>query len=278
MKICVWKTGHEIADTVADSVFEGLPHGADIRPTSEEDRAGDYDLNIGYGILRGMESVFRRSRNYIHLDRGYTNPGHYSGNYRVSLNGTQQVGFWPDPVPHDVELKKWRGFDVSKPVLVCPPTEVVKKFFSWPGFDEHDERSSLKRIYPNIVSRFKGDASPINFHDYNYVLTFNSGVGWQAIAAGIPCVSDSTYSMVGSFFKNIPLAELSEKQYIDREKMFGCMKACDLTLQAIREGNLWPLMQKLLYMSVSTQENQSPAKFVSIQSLKEQNQKPMSDS
>lgn len=270
MKICVWKTGHEIADTVAEAVFEGLPHGADIRPTSEADRAGDYDLNIGYGILRGMESVFRRSRNYIHLDRGYTNPGHYSGNYRVSRNGTQQVGFWPDPVPHDVELKKWRGFDHTKPVLVCPPTEVVDAFFQLGAWTEH---------WPdNRVIRHKGDTTPINFHDYNYVLTFNSGVGWQAIAAGIPCVSDSTYSMVGSFFKNIPLAELSEKQYIDREKMFGCMKACDLTLQEIREGNLWPLMQKLLYMSVSTQENQSPAKFVNIQSLKEQNQKPMSDS
>jgi hypothetical protein len=189
MKVCVWKTGHEIADTVARAI------GGNIYDTKDcnQNIIDAYDIHVGYGILRGMADVFARAakanKPYFNLDRGYINPGHFDGKYRISLNGTQQVGSWPDPIPHSMPLQPWRGFDENKPILVCPPTDVVAEFFNVYGW----------RCVDGVVRR-KGNPNPINFQDYNYVCTFNSSVGWQAIAAGIPCISDTTFSMVGSFF------------------------------------------------------------------------------
>jgi hypothetical protein len=241
VKIIIWKTNHEIADTVADAIKEGIDGGS-VRYTHQGFE--DADVHIGYGILRGMDDIFKQARNYIHLDRGYIHPAHYSGNYRISLNGTQQVDFWPEPSVCTVPLAPWRGFDHTKPVLVCPLTEAVSEFF---GVDWWVDAGAERHVW-----RHKGDPTPLNFSDYNYVLTFNSSVGWQALAAGIPCVSDPTYSMVGSFFKNIPLAKLSEAQYLDREKMFGCMESMQLTLQEMRDGKLWPIISSLLRMKPRT--------------------------
>jgi len=248
--IRVHKTGHSIADTVADAVMAGLP---DV----------DIDLDIVYGILR--HSVFDTSKCWVHIDKGFYDAGHFEGKYRVSLMGTQQIGFWPEPIPHTMPLQPWRGFDPSKPVLVCPPTDAVAQFFGLAG--------TVWPYPPNSVLRHKGDPSKINFQDYNYVLTFNSSVGWQGIAAGIPCVSDPRFSMVGSYFKNIPLAELAEKQHIDRERMFGCMSACQLTLDEMRQGKLWPLIEKLLFMSVLMAAKPLPAMSANTPSSAEPSQK-----
>lgn len=255
MKIAVWHTSHEIADTVADAIHEGL--NADIRYTSSRSDIQSialYDAHVAYGVLRGCDVVFKDAARcripYFHLDRGYTNPGHFYGNYRISLNGTQQVRFWPDPIAHTIPLQPWRGFDENKPVLVCPPTGVVAEFFGIAG-----------KLWPypsKSVLRHKGDQSKINFQDYNYVHTFNSSLGWQAIASGIPCVSDPTFSMVGSFFKNISLASLSEKQYLDRERLFGTMSSLQMTLKNMRDGKIWPLLSNLLSMSASIAANPPP--------------------
>lgn len=267
--IRVHKTGHQIADTVADAIIaSGIP---DL----------NIDLDIVYGILR--HDVFSKSKLWVNIDRGYWGANHFDGNYRVSLMGTQQTNFWPEPSQHTMPLHPWRGFDHSKPVLVCPVTPVVKKFFNSDDWDGSSYGKPENYIYNYVetkefgrqkaVVRLKGDPSPINFQDYNYVLTFNSSVGWQAIAAGIPCVSDTTHSMVGSFFKNISLAELSKKQYIERARMFGCMESLQLTLQEMREGKLWPLIEKLISMWVMTAEKPLPLMSASTPLSEEPSQK-----
>lgn len=270
MKIAVWKTGHEIADTVAEAVAAGLPN-ADLVDFRKQyyGMIEDYDIHIGYGILRGMDEVFKCAEAHgipwFHLDRGYFNPGHFGGKYRVSLRGTQQTGNWPEGECR-VPMQRWRGFDESKQVLVVPPTDAVREFFNidkWDGFGSNYyaygrktpthysdwllfaiSQREVKKM--DFVIRRKGDTSALNFLDYNYVKTFNSSLGWQAIQAGVPCVSDPVHSMVGSWYSKIPLENLSEAQYADRHKLFVCMEALQLTLSEMREGKLWPLMEKLL--------------------------------
>jgi hypothetical protein len=260
MKICIWKTNHSIADTIADAIMEGMPD-AELRIAGDE--IGDADVHIVYGILR--HDVFKKAKNWICVDRGYFGADHFSGTYRISLNGTQQTGFWLPPIPHKVELLPWRGFDHSKPVLICPPTDAVRDFFSLSGWPLN--------IPENCIIRKKGDPSVINFQDYNYILTFNSSVGWQGIAAGIPCVSDPTYSMVGSFFKNISLANLAEAQYLDRVRLLGCMSTLQLTLSDMRQGKLWPIVSALMSGLVSTDEKPSAPKSPDIRYLNEPNPK-----
>jgi hypothetical protein len=253
----ILKTGHEIADIVAAALEGGLANGTQIKTETIQMET----VPIGYGILRGTANVFRQSeRNrspWVHLDRGYWKPNHYDGYYRVSLNGTQQtIGL--DKLEPDyarleslnLDIKEWRGFDKSKPVLVIPPTQHVAEFFGintlgW----SHDIAYQLLEANETVTIRNKADQTPINFSNYNYVLTFNSSVGWQALQAGIPCVSDSTHSMVGKWFENISLENLSEAQYVDRHKLFAVMASLQLSLKEIKAGEICKLIERLLALS-----------------------------
>ncbi len=253
MKYIIWKTWHEIADTVAKA-FNGPTF--DTQQISEAAIHGA-DCHIGYGILRGSCDVFKAAENagvpWFNIDRGYFKPAHYDGYYRISMRGTQQTGFWPKPdykrlAKLELPIKEWRGFDYSKPVLVCPPTEHVQHFFK------------AAFIYPkDCIIRLKGDPNPINFQDYNYVLTFNSSVGWQALQHGIPCVSDPRYSMVGSWFNNISLDDLAEKQYLGRNDLFATMAGMQFTLSEIEQGQAWGLIQNLISLSDTIAEKPLPA-------------------
>lgn len=250
MKIAAWRTGHEIADTVAESLVRGILN-AEIKDTRfDKIDSGEFGIHIAYGILRGAAYIFKKADNWYNADRGYFKPSHYDGYYRISHKGTQQTKFWPEP-DYDrwnalgFDMQSWRGFDHSKPALVCPPTDAVVNFFGpW-----------LQAMpLGNYLLRPKGDTSPINFSDYNYILTFNSSVGWQALLAGIPCVSDTTNSMVGSWYHNISLENLEEAQYVDRERLFATMSSLQFTLKEIEQGAAWDLISTL----VSTAVNPSP--------------------
>lgn len=257
----VLRTGHIIADTVAAALELGflgtIPHKF-------------LSGTIGYGILRGNAKIFRECESkgepYFNVDRGYFKPNHYDGFYRVSLNGTQQtIGLDKLEPDYDrlealnLDIKEWRGFDWEKPVLVCAPTENVQNFFNintsypelwrqqavtgeWLNGTTFHRFNSLKKV----TVRIKGDSAPINFADYNYVKTFNSSVGWQALQAGIPCVSDTPHSIVGKWFENISLENLSEAQYVDRNKLFAVMADLQLSLEEIRAGKICNLVEKLL--------------------------------
>lgn len=257
MRISVWKTGHHIADTVADALMEGFDAECfDTRFDRDSNIRWDNATQIAYGILRDTNIIFNRAESWLNVDRGYFHPRHFNGYYRISHRGTQQTDLSKVKPDYDrleqlkLELKPWRGFDHSKPVLVIPPSEHVCRFFDlrhptngkyeWTAYNRFH-----KKPYPII--RYKSDPTPINFDDYNYVLTFNSSVGWQAIQAGIPCVSDTTRSIVGSYYHNISLDELSEKQYETRQELFAIMSGLQFTLSEIRAGLAWKLVKSLAF-------------------------------
>lgn len=286
----ILKTGHIIADTVAAALEKGLyeinRRNSDNSRFSKISRLTGIDVNIAYGILRGASEMFKQGIAtgipYIHLDRGYFKPSHFDGYYRVSLNGTQQATGL-DQFEDDarfkqlgIEVKPWRGFDKSKPVLICVPSLYVEEFFnpslSYGNYPKDMKNYWLKKISATGIlkdcnTEFRSKSlnntnTIINFHDYNYVLTLNSSVGWQALQNGIPCVSDPTHSIVGSRYHNISLDNLEEAQYIDRHKLFAVMANLQLSLDEIRAGTkLWELLSKLLNLtslSDSTAESQSP--------------------
>lgn len=274
MRIAVWRTGHDIANVVGRTIIESS-RDTILWHTQEDNfirHVPGYDKHIAYGILRGTADVFREcdrlDKPWFNIDRGYFKPGHYDGYYRVSLRGTQQTSGWPEPDYERLEqlnldIKPWRGFDHSKPVLFIPPTNDAATFFMpdpvYGGrFSLDDWLMSNRPIGPYVV-RLKGDSIPINFSDYNYVLTFNSSVGWQALAAGIPCVSDPKHSMVGAWFKDANFTDnLSDLQEAERHKLFACMAGLQLTLEEMRAGKLWDLVQRLLSLSGTTPESLPP--------------------
>lgn len=250
MKIAIWKTGHEIAHKIAQNLAIGLNANIfDTRSISDRECIEGYDAHIGYGILRGMDHVFREAERlgkiWFNVDRGYFDPGHYDGYYRISYKGTQARydDQWPI-IEHAWSMQPIRKYDKSKPILVCPPTDVVKDFFN----TKEDLLSLITKKCPSgseIIIRYKGDQSPIAWDDISAVVTFNSSVGWQALQRGIPCLSDTTHSVVGSYYNTKSIDELVEKfNTMPREPLFNFMRAHQFTLAQIEQGQACSLITR----------------------------------
>lgn len=274
MHICCWKTGHEIADTVAKAIMIGSNvycgkdvHGNDVieaMPLASEKLEVKKpwlewaDIHIAYGILRGTDEVFRwcKSNNkpFACLDRGYWKPGHYDGYYRVSLNGTQQT-FGLDKLEPDYARWDALGIDILPPSkrglhpLVCPPTDYVQNFFS-SIYKRHSwsERQSYTNIdlVGHYIYRPKDSKNPLQY-DLDLcskVITFNSSVGWEALRQGIPIFSDPDHSICGDYDKLMDKGW--QLDYEARKKFFAIQASLQMTLAEMKQGSLWPLLQKLL--------------------------------
>lgn len=261
MKIAVWKTGHPIADTVADALAEGL-HG-DIWPTDSIKSTAfgslmhKYDAHIGYGILRGNTEIFhecqRQGLPYFEVDRGYVNPSHYEGTYRISCRGTQAI--WHEGVPRKPwagKLEPWRTD--GDYVLICPPTEAVCKFFGFPGIRWIEQAVLKCRLTKDAYKiRYKENTTPIedDLAKAKAVLTFNSSVGWKALQMGIPVFSDPAHSIIGSFFKQKLLTQKLQDLPDNRIEIFESMMAHQFTLEEIKRGEAWSLINHYLSKSTS---------------------------
>lgn len=252
MKIAVWRTKHEIATTVADAVNDGLSsHGLYLDLDTDEMFPDDVDIHIGYGILRGMDDVFRACQKagkpFIHIDRGYFKPGHFDGYYRISLNGTQQTT-WLDRLEPDYARWDALGIEILNSknhhgkILLCTPTQHVQDFFNIICHITSVDESNYLWRPKNCQRQLQQD-----LYKCSEVITFNSSVGWEALRQGIPVVSDPDHSIVGAWQKT-----LVKNQYLDydeRRRLFAIMASLQLTLEEIRSGLLWPLIQKLLTCS-----------------------------
>lgn len=228
----VLRTSHHINATVSDALCAGL--GVDAISPDKWDRKTPV---IGYGILRGCGDVFNHCERmgipWFNVDNGYFKPGHFDGYYRISFRGTQQRfdRRWAKNGNRfnqlGIELLPMRNDGNS--VLVVPPTEAVADFF---GFSVSRWVSatiqSLK--YNNnkhIVVRHKTEATPLDqqLNDAYQVVTFNSGVGWEALRRGIRVVS-SKYSTIGT------------ADGVDRADIFKFMANNQLTLEQIAKGDI----------------------------------------
>lgn len=232
----ILRTGHQIADTVADALQEGMP---------------DCDAAIGYGILRGMDKALRANEHWFNVDRGYFNPGHFNGYYRISYKGTQARYYDGMQQYDDFRLQPIR--QSGSYVLICPPTNAVCEFYSV-NYMEWCNSALAQCIslgLPYII-RDKDNPLPLaHMLDNSYaVITFNSSVGWEAIRLGIPCVSDTEHSVVGSYYQQKMLEPVMHNfaEY-SRERLFAFMRTHQFTLSEIRAGRACNLIKH--YMSIA---------------------------
>lgn len=257
MRIAVWKTGHAIADTVADALREGFD--GEIKDTRfDAPNSGEYGAHIAYGILRGTSDIFKANPSYFNVDRGYFTPGHFDGYYRISYRGTQAKydAAYPINSTYRVDLLKCRVGLIGNYILICPPTEPVCAFYeinynSW--VDWAIAESKKTGLY--YIKRSKGDTG--NASDFldgaAAVITFNSSLGWQALINGIPCLSDPQHSVVGSYYNTKSIDELLEMvNNVPRKPLLDFMASHQFTLDEIRRGDAWPLIK--FYLSKSSSD------------------------
>jgi hypothetical protein len=247
MKIIGWKTGHNIADTIIKEF------GYDICDyfCNAFDFAGrinlDADVHIGYGILRGMAEIYNKADNWFEIDNGYWGAGHFSGNYRISFKSTQSQYSDDLQQPHGLILGPWKT--TGDTILIVPPSDYVREFFNVTGIDWY--RSNFNPYLHKCVVRTKDAKELINWEKIKGVITFNSTVGVEALRRGIPVISDIEHSMIGSYYKQKLIDKGLDYTFenvmtISREPLFNCMQTHQFTLEDIREGKAWKLLNYYL--------------------------------
>lgn len=299
MKVAVWKTGHEIADTVAEAVYNGiekyffdngLPREGGfmsclLDANNLEDLGGPArilaDVHIAYGILRGTEPIFRGADKWLHIDKGYLGANHFDGNYRISFKGTQQTlgldKLEPDYewVKKNIQFEEWKNKKDGY-VLICPPSSYVCEFFQISGAAWMVK--AIGKVFGQKTEiRTKDIQSPIDWENCKQVITFNSTVGLEALRRGIPVISDPDHSFIGAWFKKYPIDELSEAQYNERHKLFATIPRLQFTLEEAREGKVWQIIQNLISISDMTAERPQQLRSPLIASEEELNTLQTSD-
>ncbi len=239
MRTAVWKTGHKIADTVADAFGFGNPSvqviPSDYTPKYIDEKRYEalddlqIDAHIVYGILRHTIPDYARKRGkpFFIIDNGYFKPGHYDGYYRISLNGTQQTTHFPKPDYErwkqlGLEVKPWEYYDETLPELACPPSCHVR---------EWDEAAAQWQAPPHAIIRTKDSGEFDGFHNYSHVHTYNSSMGWRAMLEGVNATASGG---ILAAWKGT------------REDLFATMAAMQFTLSEIREGKAWELIRSQL--------------------------------
>lgn len=274
MRIAVWTPPHEIADEIALAMWVGLQKAIGDTRHDENNKVTywqtgfqtfinyipddatikEFDLHICYGILRGAADLFRACDRlnvpWFNVDRGFWGAGHFSGLYRINYRGTQS--------PYNAELQKPHTLSLQYPevntgdvVLIVPPSEYVKQFF---GLNKYgwlvDAINKYGRTDRYIV-RTKGDNKEIDWKKIKGVVTFNSTLGVEALKRGVPVISDTEHSMIGSYYKKVLVEKGVDYNFenvmsVSREELFRCMSAHQFTLEEIREGKAWELLQHYL--------------------------------
>ncbi len=278
MRIAIWATGHEIADRVAWSVYRGMQHShaangwpksASLLQTSDKislKKLLEFDCHIAYGILRGAAEIFHACEQHnipwFNLDRGYFGPGHYDGYYRISYKGTQAQyteGDWPDS---GITLKPF--VRQNGPVLICPPTEYVKGFFNRIEDDAWVEAAIFEcnkaGLHYKVRTKEMGATGAMeDVMASCMTYTFNCSLGWKGLIEGIPCQSDTIYSVVGSYYNTFLIDDLlSVVHTMPREPLLNFMRAHQFTLAEIEQGQAWSLIKHYVSSSVTIAEKPLP--------------------
>lgn len=252
-RITIWVTPHYISQRVAAALKLGLKDEAALAITGNNVPAfvAATDIHIGYGILRGMDEVYREAgkqgKTWFECDLGYTEPGHFDGNYRISYKGTQALF---DPAVQQegpLELTPWKtGEGVA---LICPPTDYVCAFFGIDGAAWiKDAEAKAAHLGLPVKIRHKGDKEDLDtaLAGAACVITFNSSVGWRALQKGIPALSDVQHSTVGSWHGVEAGESLDVLRSKDRVTLFRFMYANQLDLLSIQNGMIKNILKRFV--------------------------------
>lgn len=257
MTIYVWHTGHPINETVSQALHAGIPQNIlyDTEFAANYVQANNKHVAVGYGILRGTATVFNHNKDcgvdFWEVDRGYINPRHYDGYYRISKNGLQAVYTdidLPDDRLNKLNFTRAEWYNPKGHVLVCPPSDYIEYYYNLPlgGW--------LKAILPflqdvnhRVIVRSKSDTAPLNDHlkDAYCVITFNSNVAVDAAIKGIPVVTGE-YSVVGNWCGNklhdvvTNNINVSDPGRVD--KLLRFLSYNQFTLDEISKGIAWRIL------------------------------------
>lgn len=256
--IYVWQTSHDINEQVSKALHAGIPNSI-LKHSSyipNYRSSPNKFTSVGYGILRGTGEVFDINRkaniDWYEVDRGYINPKHFNGYYRISKNALQATYKEAD-LPSDrldkLVFKREEWFNPKGRIIVCPPSEYIEGFYglhpgSWLAQVEGFLKNNTQR---KIKVRQKTDTAPLEYdlQDAYCVITFNSNVAVDAAIKGVPVIT-GVYSIAGKWSKNTLQHIIEDKIEVPAsehvEKFLRFVSYNQFTLDEIRKGEAWKIM------------------------------------
>lgn len=218
MALIIWKTGHEISDTICEALYKILPSELfDVR--YDLIHFNPDDVHIAYGILRGTSDIFKCAKHWFEIDKGFWGANHYDGNYRIAYKGTQ-CKYRPLATQGKWQFQDWKIHGDT--ILIVPPTLYVCHFFN---IDLTDWLSTAIKECGNTphIIRMKGSGEKIDWEKIKGIITYNSTLGFEALARGVPVISDIENSLIGNYYgKNSIDYTLEDVISVERGPLFDC--------------------------------------------------------
>lgn len=185
-----------------------------------------------YGLLRGLQDakkVAQRKRlNWVYIDNGYLTPGHFHGNYSVTINAYQHTGagLYERGRRRFENLNlKWKYLTMwqktGEYILILPPTEIfafLMGFEAQNWIEDTEEKLRLATDRPVRVRRKpgsrvgkhvvpKGTSLEEDLKGAYAVVTYNSKAAIQALIQGVPVFVSSPNCCSALGLKDLKLIE-----------------------------------------------------------------------
>lgn len=257
--IYVWHTGHEINEKLSHALHAGIPQNI-LKHTEWAENyynSPNKYTAVGYGILRGTGDIFKYNQmhnvDYYEVDRGYINPRHFDGYYRISKNRLQ-AKYKDLDLPNDrldkLRFERAEWFSPKGRVIVCPPSDYIEDYLGFQhGWWEDKIVQELANTPRLFKVRHKSDTTPLehDLQDAYCVITLNSNVAVDASIKGVPVIAGE-YSIAGRWCKN-SLAEVIEDKIAapsieSVDKLLRFISYNQFTLEEIRNGTAWRLLHE----------------------------------
>ncbi len=248
--IYIWHTGHEINEKLSYALHAGIPQTILTHTEWAENyyNSPNKYTAVGYGILRGTGDIFKHNQahnvDYYEVDRGYINPRHFDGYYRISKNG-MQAKYVDRDLPSDrldkLKIERGNWYDPKGRIIVCPPSDFIEHYYNLiPGSWESTIKEELEENNEHFKIRHKSDTTPLE-HDLKgakAVYTFNSNVAIDAAIKGIPVVANKESVVYGWKRDALPpsIGEI--------DKLLRFISYNQFTLEEIRNGTAWRLLHE----------------------------------
>lgn len=243
----LWRTEHEINSTIMDALHKG---SIQISSTDEgfhykhvHSYSGKPTPSVSYGILRGTDKIFKdclkNKVEWWEIDRGYINPGHFDGYYRMTMNALR-APYKSLELPNDrlsrlnVKLENWQK---GTHVLYAPPTPAIREFY---GISSNFDNLIIRRIEQatdrpiKIRNKNLHRSLEEDLKDCHCVVTFNSNLAVDALIRGVPALT---------FTSELPnqrtIEHIEGDLRFDREKWLRYLSYCQFTLDEFRSGEAW---------------------------------------
>lgn len=258
MTIYIWHTGHPINEQISLALHAGIPNSI-LKHTEWADNyiaSTNKHVAIGYGILRRTADVFRHNAanniDYYEVDRGYINPSHYEGYYRISRNALQATYKEQDLPGGRLDRLKFEKANWHHPkgqIIVCPPSEYIENHCNFvPGWWEREIVKVLENGNRSFKVREKSDTTPLehDLKDAYCVITFNSNVAVDAAIKGVPVVTGA-HSIAGRWcgnsLTNVVDGKIAPPTAERVDKLLRFISHNQFTLEEMRDGSAWKTLQ-----------------------------------